>query len=67
MPPAPSQDHQLPAPAAESRTSVEVTVGRIEIRVRPPANSGTAGSHRAASPPPALTLEEYLRRREASP
>lgn len=56
-----------PAAAADQRTSVEVTIGRIEIRVRPPVPGGTAGSRRAVSPEPALTLEEYLRRREPAP
>ena len=64
-PPALALDRQ-PALGADPRTSVEVTVGRIEIRVRPPAPGDTVGSRRAASPAPALSLEEYLRRREAS-
>jgi hypothetical protein len=62
---APTPDRR-PAVAADQRTSVEVTVGRIEIRVRPPAQGDTSGSRRAVSPEPALTLEEYLRRREPS-
>ena len=65
-PPAAPPDRQ-PTQAADSGTSVEVTVGRIEIRVRPPAQSNTAGSRPAVSPPPALTLGDYLRSREASP
>lgn len=63
--PAPPPDRQ-PAQAADPGTSVEVTVGRIEIRVRPPAQGDSAGSRRTAGPAPALTLEEYLRRRETS-
>lgn len=64
-PPARPPDHR-PAPAAAAQTSVEVTVGRIEIRVRPPAHGDTGRPRPAASPAPALPLEEYLRRRETS-
>jgi hypothetical protein len=58
-------DHR-PAPPTTPHTSVEVTVGRIEIRVRPPAHGDTGRPRPAVSPAPALLLEEYLRRREAS-
>ena len=54
------------APAATPHTSVEVTVGRIEIRVRPPAHEDTGRPRAGVGPAPALPLEEYLRRREAS-
>jgi|GEM_PF-5704620 len=52
--------------AAQSRPPIEVTVGRIEVRVRPPAPTRPDRDQRSIAPPAALTLEEYLRRREAS-
>jgi hypothetical protein len=45
---------------------VEVTIGRIEVRVRPPVVSRPAPAVPALAPEPALSLQEYLRRREAS-
>jgi hypothetical protein len=48
-----------PAPAAESESSVYVTIGRIEVRAT--SESKNTGRARAASP--VMSLEEYLHRR----
>ncbi|GAA0311681.1 hypothetical protein [Kineococcus aurantiacus] len=53
-----------PAPPTAAPT-VHVTVGRIEVRLHPPLRASRDGD--PAAPPaaaPALSLEEYLRRRE---
>ena len=50
--------------------AVEVTVGRLEIRVRPPsAGERTTAKQpdRGPAPARALTLEDYLRSRETTP
>jgi hypothetical protein len=64
VPPRTSDRTEPPAAPA-----VDVTVGRIEIHVRPPAPSTALhGDEPAARARPAtpMTLEEYLRRREAA-
>jgi len=61
-PPVARERHD-PAPVPD----VEVSVGRIEIRVRPPAaERGVASDRTAKGPTPAMPLDEYLRRREES-
>ena len=47
----------------DGRPVVEVTVGRIEVRVRPPVPPAADRARRPGGPAPALTLEEYLNRR----
>jgi hypothetical protein len=50
----------IPSPAApESAPSIQVTIGRIEIRATPPPPSNT----QPRPGPPILTLDEYLRQR----
>jgi hypothetical protein len=57
--PAPSRDSSASQPISEPVT-VEVSIGRIEVRGTPPPASQRAERR----PPPALmTLDEYLRRR----
>jgi hypothetical protein len=54
-------DHQVPARSESGReeTVVHVTIGRIEVRaVREPAKPAPQPAR-----PPAMSLEEYLRRR----
>jgi hypothetical protein len=48
------------------RPSVEVTIGRVEVRVRPPSAPQREQREAAPARPSALSLEEYLRRRESS-
>ena len=64
-PPAPivrrDDAHVAAAPAAPP---VEVTIGRVEVRVRPPAAEPSRTRVLPAEPAPALSLDEYLRRRE---
>lgn len=65
--PAPLEAKPVAAAVAESdreRPSIDITVGRIEVRVRPPAPVRTVAERRPAEPTPALTLAEYLRQRE---
>lgn len=46
-------------PDAPPQTTVQVTIGRVEVRAAPPA----AAPRRRAPSPPVMSLEEYLRRR----
>jgi len=69
LPPPPSEatSSRRDAPRDAEPRSIEVTIGRVEIRVRPPAPvPGTSGAREVALAP-ALSLEEYLRRRDVSP
>jgi hypothetical protein len=63
--PAPPPRRDRPG-SVLSGPPVEVTIGRVEIRVAPPAADRSERAQPAPAPPPALSLEEYLRRREAS-
>jgi hypothetical protein len=54
-----------PAPPAAG-PSVEVTIGRVEVRVRPPGAPEAGRREPSPAPQPALSLDEYLRRRESS-
>jgi hypothetical protein len=55
-----------PSPSGQSSTqpthpTIEVTIGRIEVRAAPPA----ATARKPAISTPRLTLDEYLRQRQA--
>jgi hypothetical protein len=66
----------LPQPAAPPRReppapppvgpSVEVTIGRVEVRVRPPGAPEPGRREPSPAPLPALSLDDYLRGRESS-
>lgn len=62
-PPVTKERWRDPSPAP----AVEVSVGRIEIRVRPPAaGRGVASDRTVNGPAPAMPLDEYLSRRGES-
>jgi hypothetical protein len=64
--PAPPEPPRRSGGPPTTRPAVEVTIGRVEVRVRPPNAGPPQRRPSAPAPPPALSLDEYLRQREAS-
>lgn len=66
-PPAPSSHPRRErADQQAAITSIDVSIGRVEVRVRAPAAPTRERRDRIPVPQPALPLDEYLRSREAS-
>lgn len=49
-----------PSPAAQAETTIQVTIGRIEVRAMP----APATPRSRVSAPPVMSLDEYLRQRD---
>ena len=58
----PPDSTQPPRANEATEQTVQVTIGRIEVRATPPATA-RPGAHKRSAPQPSQSLEEYLRQR----
>jgi len=63
--PLPDEPPRRTSEVSATPSTVEVTIDRVEVRVRPPASAQAHPASREPARPTALSLEEYLRLREA--